>query len=119
MDHILPPPFYKHLSKLQDKAKAVPYHQVKAVFQEDLGHSIEDVFAYFDQEPIASASLAQVHKATMKDGSVVAVKIQKPNIRKQFSADMAMHYFINWVIEKAFDLPLMRFVDDIQENLQK
>lgn len=62
---------------------------------------------------MASASLAQVHKAKLKDGRDVAVKIQKPNIRKQFSSDMMMHYLINWVIEKAFDLPLLQFVDDI------
>ena len=40
MDHILPPPFYKHLSKLQDKAKAVPYHKISQVFQEDVGRTI-------------------------------------------------------------------------------
>ena len=47
MDHILPPPFYKHLSKLQDKAKAVPYNKVNEVFTEDIGKPIEEVFEYF------------------------------------------------------------------------
>jgi aarF domain-containing kinase len=60
-----------------------------------------------------------VHKAKMKDGREVAVKIQKPNIKKQFRSDMMMHFLINWVLEKAFDLPLVQFVDDIQANLQK
>jgi aarF domain-containing kinase len=68
----------------------------------------------FEKEPIASASLAQVHKAKLKNGAEVAVKIQKPNIRKQFASDMMMHYLINWVLEKAFDLPLVQFVDDTQ-----
>ncbi len=68
---------------------------------------------------MASASLAQVHKAVLKDGRKVAVKIQKPNIKRQFEPDMAMHWVINWVIETAFDLPLMHFVDDIQKNLAK
>ena len=49
MDHILPPPFYKHLSKLQDKAKAVPYDKITKVFEEDVGKSIEDVFERFDR----------------------------------------------------------------------
>lgn len=44
MDHILPPPFYKHLSKLQDKAKAVTFQKVNEVFEEDIGQSINDVF---------------------------------------------------------------------------
>lgn len=63
--------------------------------------------------------MAQVHKAVLKDGRKVAVKIQKPNIKKQFGPDMMMHWLINWVIETAFDLPLMHFVDDIELNLAK
>lgn len=55
----------------------------------------------------------------MKDGREVAVKIQKPNIQKQFGADMMMHYLINWVLEYSFDLPLLQFVDEIQYNLKK
>lgn len=119
MDHILPPPFYKHLSKLQDKAKAATYEKINKVFEEDVGKPIEEVFEYFEKEPIASASLAQVHRARLKNGKQVAVKIQKPNIRNQFGSDMMMHYLINWVLEKAFDLPLLQFVDDIQANLAK
>ena len=63
-----------------------------------MGKSIEEVFEHFDPEPVASASLAQVHKARLKNGKEVAVKVQKPNILKQFSADMFMHYLINWVL---------------------
>ncbi len=63
--------------------------------------------------------MAQVHKAKLKNGESVAVKIQKPNIKVQFGPDMMMHWLINWVIEKAFDLPLMHFVDDIEKNLEK
>lgn len=68
---------------------------------------------------MASASIAQVHKAKLKNGQEVAVKIQKPNIKAQFPADMFMHYMINWVLEKSFDLPLLQFVEDIQRNLEK
>ena len=68
---------------------------------------------------MASASLAQVHKAKLKSGEEVAVKIQKPSIRPQFGGDMAMHWLINYVLEKAFDLPLLHFVEDIQINLEK
>lgn len=75
-----------------------------------MGKSIEDCFSYFEKEPIASASIAQVHRARLKDGSEVAVKIQKPNIKKQFWSDMLMHHFVVYVIEKSFDLPLLSFV---------
>jgi predicted unusual protein kinase regulating ubiquinone biosynthesis (AarF/ABC1/UbiB family) len=47
MDHLLPPPFFKHMSKLQDKAKATSYEKIKAVFKEDLGKDVEDVFLEF------------------------------------------------------------------------
>lgn len=69
--------------------------------------------------PVASASIAQVHKAKLKDGTEVAVKIQKPNIGRQFGYDMMMHTMILWVLEKAFDLPLMQFAEPIQKNLKK
>lgn len=59
--------------------------------------------------PVASASIAQVHKAILHDGTEVAVKIQKPNIRRQFGYDMMMHTLILWVLEKAFDLPMLQF----------
>jgi aarF domain-containing kinase len=73
----------------------------------------------FDKVPVASASIAQVHKAKLKDGTEVAVKIQKPNIGRQFGYDMMMHTMILWVLEKAFDLPLMQFAEPIQKNLKK
>lgn len=98
MDHMLPPPFYKHMSKLQGKAKEVSYKEIKKVFFDEVGIAVEEVFRSFEEKPVASASLAQVHKAVLKDGRTVAVKIQKPNIKKQFSVDMFAHYIINWVL---------------------
>lgn len=81
---------------------------------------MDEVFSSFEKEPIASASLAQVHKAILRStGERVAVKIQKPRIRKQFKADMWAHYMINWVLEWQFDMPLLHFVEDIQLNLKK
>ena len=55
----------------------------------------------------------------MHNGQRVAVKIQKPNIKKQFPSDMLMHKLIIHVLEYAFDLPLSHFVDDIQMNLKR
>ena len=84
-----------------------------------MGKPVNECFEEFEEHPIASASLAQVHRAKLKDGRRVAVKIQKPNIKGQFRSDMTMHYLINFVLEKAFNLPLLHFVDDIQKNLKK
>lgn len=63
----------------------------------------------FDKVAVASASIAQVHKARLKDGTEVAVKIQKPNIQKQFRYDMFTHSSILYLLEKAFDLPILQF----------
>jgi aarF domain-containing kinase len=119
MDHLLPPPFYKNLSKLQDKAKSVEYHKIAALFQEEMGRPITDCFASFEREPVASASIAQVHRAQLKDGRMVAVKIQKPHIKKQFKGDMLMHHLVVFILEKSFDMPLLHFVEEIQSNLKK
>ena len=118
-DHVLPPPFFKYLSKLQDKAKSVGYEEIREVFEEDVGKTIGESFRYFEKEPVASASIAQVHRAVLHDGTKVAVKIQKPNIKKQFKLDMFMHLMILRVLEKAFDLPLVHFAKPIEDNLEK
>jgi len=60
-----------------------------------------------------------VHKARLHDGTTVAVKIQKPNIRRQFGYDMAMHHFLLWGLQRAFDLPLLQFAEPVQRNLKK
>lgn len=78
-----------------------PPAHVYQVFQKDLGLSPDDVFATFTHEPLASASIAQVHKATLKhgvggmeEGQVVAVKVQKPDIEKQMEWDL---FSYRWV----------------------
>jgi hypothetical protein len=63
---------------LKDKAPYVEYSKVKKIFQEEFGKNPEDMFIEFESEPVASASIAQVHKAKLKDGTPVAVKVQVP-----------------------------------------
>ncbi|EAR86296.1 ABC1 family protein (chaperonin), putative (macronuclear) [Tetrahymena thermophila SB210] len=118
-EHMLPPSYFKWFSLLQDKAKAVEYEAVRKIIKEDLGSNPEDIFEEFEQEPVASASIAQVHRAKLKTGETVAVKIQKPNIQKQFGYDMFMHKLFLQVLEYAFDLPLTPFHESIEENLAK
>ncbi|EGR28453.1 chaperonin, putative [Ichthyophthirius multifiliis] len=118
-DHILPPAYFKYFSSLQDQATSVPYLAVERIIKNDLGKKPDEIFSYFEKEPIASASIAQVHKARLCSGEEVAVKVQKPNIKGQFKSDMFMHWLFLTVLEKAFDLPLSAFHQSIEENLGK
>ncbi|MFT3928345.1 MAG: AarF/UbiB family protein [Myxococcales bacterium] len=84
---LLPEVYIRELSKLQDAAPEVPFPAVMSLIEEELGQPIEDVFAAFDQEPLAAASIGQVHRATLQDGREVAVKVQRPNIEELVSLD--------------------------------
>ena len=64
------------------------------------------MFAKFDPEPVASASIAQVHKAWLSDGTQVAVKVQKPYIRPQMFWDLLCYRMIVWCLDRAFSLPM-------------
>lgn len=88
MDDILPPEARKVMSLLQRDAPPMPYEDIAKTIQEDLGGAPEEVFATFSQEPIAAASIGQVHVATLKDGTKVAVKVQYPGIEKAMKADL-------------------------------
>ncbi len=68
-----------------------PYSVIKQAVETELQRPLSDVFASFNEEPIASASLAQVHKATLKDGRVVAVKVQYPGIQETVETDLREH----------------------------
>jgi ubiquinone biosynthesis protein len=75
---LLPPEFIRELSRLQDDAPTVPWPQIKAVIEESLGGPVGEKFASFAQEPIAAASIAQVHLATLPSGEQVVVKVRRP-----------------------------------------
>jgi aarF domain-containing kinase len=113
---VLPKP-YEIMRQLYDNAPFVGYDVVQQIFQKDFGLDPEQVFASFEKEPVASASIAQVHKATLKDGTPVAVKIQKPEIEKQIFWDMLGYRVVLFAFEKVFDLPLYWTADYIEKHL--
>ena len=86
---LLPPRYVKALSRLQDKVKPFPYSEVEAIVEAELGTRISKAFSSFATEPMAAASLGQVHMAALHDGRPVAVKVQRPNIAKQIEEDFA------------------------------
>ncbi|MBW8312358.1 MAG: ubiquinone biosynthesis protein UbiB [Rhizobium sp.] len=84
------PEWIAEFEKLQNQVPPVAFDAIRAQVEEDLGGVIETVFAGFDPEPIAAASIAQVHRAVLLDGSEVAVKVRRPGIRPQVEADMRL-----------------------------
>jgi predicted unusual protein kinase regulating ubiquinone biosynthesis (AarF/ABC1/UbiB family) len=84
---LMPEPYLKALTRLQDKVKPFPYEEVEQIVLDELGVRISKAFSRFDPKPIAAASLGQVHAAALRDGREVIVKVQRPNIRKQIAED--------------------------------
>lgn len=85
---LLPEPYLKALSRLQDNVKPFSFEQVEEIVQTELGVRLSKAFREFSPEPLAAASLGQVHKAILRDGRPVVVKVQRPNIRKQIAEDL-------------------------------
>jgi predicted unusual protein kinase regulating ubiquinone biosynthesis (AarF/ABC1/UbiB family) len=85
---LLPTAYLEALSRLQDQVEPFPFADVEKTVAEELGLPIRSVFAEFDPTPIAAASLGQVHRASLRNGRVAAVKVQRPGIREQIEEDL-------------------------------
>ncbi len=85
---LLPPGFAKELADLQDQVLPMSAAEAKKTIEDALGAPVEKLFSRFDEQPIASASIAQVHRAVTLNGDEVAVKVQRPNIRAKMIGDL-------------------------------
>lgn len=84
----LPVDIADELAMLQDQVPPFDFKTVQATVKRDLGASPDELFAHFEEHPIASASVGQVHRARLKDGTEVAVKVQRPQLRQRFYQDL-------------------------------
>ncbi|MBD2553158.1 AarF/ABC1/UbiB kinase family protein [Limnothrix sp. FACHB-881] len=87
---LFPAEYVEELSKLQDRVPAFGYDQVEAIVRQDLGKPVQELFQSFDPIPLAAASLGQVHKAQLRSGEEVVVKVQRPGLKKLFQIDLAI-----------------------------
>ncbi|GLB42784.1 putative ABC1 family protein [Lyophyllum shimeji] len=125
----LPKPMQVRFAKLFDDAPQIPYSTVEAVFMHELGRPPSGpggVFEIFEEKAVASASIAQVHKAKLwpapgdTDEKWVAVKVQKPDVAKQMEWDLAAYRAVMWMFEHwAFDLPVYFVVDFVSDHLRQ
>ncbi|MEX0815893.1 MAG: AarF/UbiB family protein [Gaiellales bacterium] len=89
---IVPPDIVFELKALQDDVTPFPYEDVEQVIREDLGLTVEQLFLEFDREPVAAASIGQVHGAVLPNGKRVVVKVQRPDAPRQIDADIELLY---------------------------
>jgi ubiquinone biosynthesis protein len=87
---VFPPAYIAEFEKLQDQAPPIPFEELLPQIEEDIGGCIDEVFAYVDRQPLAAASIAQVHKALLKDGTSVILKVRRPGLRKIIEADLRL-----------------------------
>jgi ubiquinone biosynthesis protein len=89
---VVPPDIVIELRGLQDDVTPFPFEQVRAMIELELGLTVEQAFVAFDEIPIASASIGQVHRAELPNGEEVAVKVQRPAAARQIEADLGLLY---------------------------
>ncbi len=99
----LPPAYIQGLAKLQDHIEPFPFDEVEAILHAELGIRISKAFSSFEAKPVGSASLGQVHRATLRDGRMVAVKIQRPGVKEQVLQDLEIFAEVAELLEKHND----------------
>ena len=100
---LLPEEFIRELKKLQSDVAPMPTETALGIVESELGRPIGDVFTAFEEAPDAAASLAQVHRATLSGGQVVAVKIQRPGIAGLIEADLEIMHSLASLMERYID----------------
>ena len=120
---LVPVDFIKELSYLQDKVPSFSFADVRQIIKKETGQTIDDLFDSFDSEPLASASIGQVHHARLKDGEEVAVKIQRPGIHKIVEVDLEIMLHLATLAERhieeiAFHRPV-KIVEEFARSIEK
>ena len=103
-EDLLPDPITQELDSLMDHLPPIPYEQVRAILERDLERTADDAFAEIDPDPLGSASIAQVHRATTHHGEEVVIKVIKPGIRDVITSDLKLlelfGVFLQWILPR-------------------
>lgn len=113
---LLPKDYVRALARLQDRITPVPSDTVVRIVEYELGRPISELFASFDVAPLATASMAQVHRATLRDGTEVAVKVQRPGVREQTQRDMVV---LREIVRFARRYSRARALNDLEQALRE
>lgn len=117
--HAVPVQYRRTLEALQDRVPPRPFADIQHVLQQELGAPAEELFAEFDPAATAAASLAQVHKARLQDGTQVAVKVQYPGLRASVEADLAAMLVLADAGHRLFPATSWRWLfEELQKQLQ-
>ncbi|WP_223668739.1 ubiquinone biosynthesis regulatory protein kinase UbiB [Kangiella shandongensis] len=113
---LIPPDIADELARLQDQVEPFSSEVAQSVIEKHLGTTISQVFSQFSSEPLASASIAQVHEATLQSGEEVVVKVLRPNIRQKIRRDLSMmHELANWAEKYSSEARRLRIKEVVQE----
>ncbi|MFP7721459.1 ABC1 kinase family protein [Lysobacter sp. A3-1-A15] len=113
---MVPPPYLLALERMQDDCEPVPFDQVRQAVEDALETRLNKVFETFDEVPLGSASLAQVHRATLRDGRLVAVKVQRPGIIDTIRDDLETLAGLAGRVDRMTDMGRrMHFADWVHE----
>lgn len=114
---VMPAEVTEELAKLQDRVAPHPYEEIAAQIEAELGRPVETIFASFEGEALASASLGQVHRARTLDGEEVAVKVLYPGVEKSVAVDLAMTKLGLWLFDWITVADLMQVYRELRESI--
>ena len=118
---VFPPEYLAEFKKLQDQVPPIAFEQVRQIVEKELGRPLDEMFASFQPEALAAASVAQVHLARLKSGESVAVKVIRPQIEKKIRDDIRLMYYLAVKIETTFEIGRMigavNLVKEFERNI--
>ncbi len=120
---LIPLELIAELKKLQDTVPPFPEEQAVAVIEEELGRPVDEIFEEFSHTPIAAASIAQVHRATLAGGEKVAVKVRRPGIERTIETDLDIMFHLATMVEKHIEemraYNLVKIVEEFDRSIHK